>query len=57
MPKFKKDKSKFKMKGWSPFTYAEVSDEERNKLWREFMEEQEAKKERLKIHRPKGGAY
>tara|TARA_Y100000356_G_scaffold66094_1_gene54306 strand:+ start:325 stop:498 length:174 start_codon:yes stop_codon:yes gene_type:complete len=57
MSKLKKDKSKFKMKGWSPFTYAEVSDEERNKLWREFMEEQEAKKERLKIHKPKGGAY
>lgn len=57
MPKFKKDRSKFIMKGFSPFTSNEMTEEEQSKLWKEFMEEQQAKKERLKIHKPKGGAY
>ena len=57
MPKFKKDRSKFTMKGWSPFSYTEKSEEEQYKLWKEYLEEQKSQGERLKIHKPKGGAY
>tara|TARA_R110002012_G_scaffold296182_1_gene493367 strand:+ start:1793 stop:1966 length:174 start_codon:yes stop_codon:yes gene_type:complete len=57
MPKFKKDRSKFIMKGFSPFTSNEVTEQEKYKLWEEFMEEQEKKKKRLKLHKPEGGAY
>ena len=57
MPKFKKDRSKFTMKGWSPFSYTEKSEEEQYNLWREYLEEQKSQRERLKIHKPKGGAY
>ena len=58
MPKFKKDRSKFMMKGWSPFTSnQEKTSEDQWKLWREYMEEQERQKKRVAIHKPKGGAY
>ena len=61
MPKFKKNKSKFKMKGWSPFTSSEFDDDEKIKYFEELLnkrrEEEEQEKDRLKIHNPKGQAY
>lgn len=61
MPKFKKDRSKFIMKGFSPFTSNELTEKEKIEIWRQIEEEKRKKekeeKNRLSIHKPKGGAY
>ena len=57
MPKFKKDRSKFTMKGFTPFTKSdELTTEEKEELWDQWEKHQQEKKEekrkRLALHRP-----
>ena len=61
----RKSKSKFKRKGFSPFTSNELTDEDKFELWRKDNREQDmileeedgVGDERLKIHKPEEGAY